>query len=106
MTAARTPPVPAKTRLTWRIARLRLDESGRRWIASGFKGERVATIVLPEPSVTDPEEDWFGRIEAAFEGAAFDPILAAHPELDLSTSPDGALARGRLRALGALSRKT
>lgn len=105
MTAARTPPIPAKARLTWRIARLRLDESGRRWIASGFKGERVATIVLPEPSVTDPEEDWFGRIEAAFDKAAFDPIVVNQPELELSLSQDGALARGRLRALGVPGRK-
>jgi hypothetical protein len=102
MTVPRTPPIPTKAQLTWRIARLRLDDSGRRWIASGFKGDRVATIVLPDRGAgdSDSEEVWLGRIEAAFEQRAFDPAAQADPpEPAWPASSEGALSRGRLRAL-------
>ncbi len=101
MTAPRTPPIPAKARLTWRIARLRLDESGRRWIASGFKGERVAIIVLPEPSPTDADEDWFGRVEAAFEESAFNPMSGADEAPPRMAASDGVFLRGRSRVLAS-----
>ncbi len=66
----RLPPMPAKSRLSWQISRLRLDANGRSWLATGFKRERVATIVLPLREQASSEESWLATIEAAFEERA------------------------------------
>jgi hypothetical protein len=63
----RLPRVPARSLLTWRIARLRLDEAGTCWWATAFKGTRVATIRLPDLGDSDSEEAWLSTIEAALE---------------------------------------
>jgi hypothetical protein len=68
--------LPAKAKLTWRISRLRLDASGRSWLATGLKGGRVAVIELPELSSPQHEEAWLAKIEASFEATKFDPLQA------------------------------
>ena len=71
MKPERLPHVPAKSRLSWRICRLRLETAG--WLATGSKGSRVAVIQLPE--LADPafEDAWVAEIEARFEEQAFEP---------------------------------
>jgi hypothetical protein len=60
--------------LTWRIARLRLDEGGGCWWATAFQGNRVATIRLPDPHESESEEAWLSAIEAALEQNAEDVL--------------------------------
>lgn len=76
----RAPHVPAKTLLSWRISRLRLDPSGRVWLATASKGGRVA--VIPLPLLDDPKDEaaWLARIEASFEAEAFDPTTYSYAE--------------------------
>jgi hypothetical protein len=59
--------------MTWRIARLYLDESGRFWLVTAFKGERVAVIRLPPLADPALEAAWLASIEAALEQNARDP---------------------------------
>ncbi|HET9930924.1 MAG TPA: hypothetical protein VFQ35_09565 [Polyangiaceae bacterium] len=66
----RLPPMPAKSRLSWQISRLRLDASGRCWLATGVKRELIATIVLPLREHASSEESWLAAIESAFEERA------------------------------------
>lgn len=75
MSIQRGPRMPAKSQLSWRIARLRLDGSGRCWIATGYKGSRAAVIVLPDRTDSDSDESWLATIEAAFEENACDPTV-------------------------------
>ncbi|MFZ5897062.1 MAG: hypothetical protein ACOY0T_38750 [Myxococcota bacterium] len=67
----RMPPMPAKSRLSWQIARLSLDTSGRFWFATGVKFDRVAIIPLPLREEASSEEAWLASIEAAFEENAW-----------------------------------
>lgn len=69
----RMPRVPAKSRLSWRIARLSLDDSGKFWSATAVKGDRVSVVRLPQQLETWTEEVWLARVEAAFEQGAHDP---------------------------------
>ena len=76
MNFERAPRLPAKARLTWKISRLQLDESGTQWRATGCKDGRVSVVALPPlPTVSsaDCEEAWLAAIEAQFEAHAFDP---------------------------------
>ena len=70
----RLPRVPARSLLTWRIARLRLDESGQYWWATAFKGNRIATVRLPPLSEGESEAAWLASIEAALERNAQDAL--------------------------------
>jgi hypothetical protein len=72
MTSERMPSMPAKSRLSWQIARLRLDATGRVWFATGVKRERVAVVALPSREEAPSEEAWLASIEAAFEYNAHD----------------------------------
>jgi hypothetical protein len=69
----RAPRMPAKSMLSWRISRLRLDEEGAYWLATGYKANRVAVIELPDLASPECEEEWIAEIEARFEQQAFDP---------------------------------
>jgi hypothetical protein len=69
----RAPRMPAKSMLSWRISRLRLDEEGAYWLATGYKANRVAVIELPALPSPECEEEWIAEIEARFELQAFDP---------------------------------
>lgn len=73
MKFARLPRMPAKERLTWQIARLKLDDSGRTWFATGFRLGQVAVIPLPVRDNAESEDAWLERIEREFERAALDP---------------------------------
>jgi hypothetical protein len=66
------PHLPPKAKLSWRISRLSLTADGSGWIATGWKGNQVAVILLPP--LTDPclEDAWFAQIESTFEAGAFD----------------------------------
>lgn len=70
----RMPRVPSKSAMTWRIARLYLDESGCFWLATAFKGERVAVVRLPPLSDPALEDAWLADIEATLEQNARDPM--------------------------------
>ena len=72
MTFERTPAMPAKSRLSWQIARLRLDTTGRVWFATGVKRDRIAVIKLPSREEAASDEAWLASIEAAFDYGAFD----------------------------------
>ncbi len=72
MKSERVPHMPAKSMLSWRISRLRLDVDGVRWLATGSKGNRVAVIQLPELLHPDLEAAWISEIEERFEQHAFD----------------------------------
>ncbi len=80
MTDERAPHMPAKAQLSWRISRLRLDPTGRVWLATGSKGSRVAVIQLP--LLDDPRDEpaWLAQIEAAFDAHAFDPTSHGYGE--------------------------
>jgi len=67
--------LPAKAKLTWRISRLRLDETGTAWLATGSKGGRVAVIRLPELTSPAHESTWLAQIEARFAASEFDPLV-------------------------------
>jgi hypothetical protein len=75
----RLPRVPAKSRLTWRIARLSLDASGKFWSATAVKGARVATVCLPPLLDACAEEAWLARIELAFEQCSHDAFASDLP---------------------------
>lgn len=77
----RLPRVPSKSRLTWRIARLSLDASGKFWSATAVKAGRVATVCLPPLLEACSEEVWLARIELAFEQGAHDPLAAEAPAM-------------------------
>lgn len=70
----RTLHLPSKAKLSWRISRLSLTADGTGWLATGWKGTRVA--VIPLPTLTDPglEDAWLAQIEKAFEEEARDAI--------------------------------
>jgi len=91
MRLERMPRVPSKATLTWRIARLYLDESGRFWLATAFKGERVAVVRLPP--LPDPalEPAWLANIEATLEQNARDPT--AEDYACASSAPVAALTK-------------
>jgi len=75
----RVPRMPAKSRLSWRICRLRLTTDGDRWLATGSKSNRVAVIELPNLIDAAGEEEWIAEIEARFERHAFDPFEGGPP---------------------------
>ena len=66
------PHLPPKAKLSWHISRLSLSPDGSGWLATGWKGNRVAIIRLPP--LTDPrsEDAWLNQIESSFEAGAFD----------------------------------
>jgi hypothetical protein len=71
--------MPAKARLSWRIYKLRFDESSEQttgstgvWWATAAKGDRVAVIQLPELKDPSQEEAWIAEIEARLEQNAAD----------------------------------
>jgi len=68
----RAPHLPAKAKLSWHISRLSLSPDGLGWLATGWKGNRVAVIRLP--ALTDPlfEDAWLSQIENTFEAGAVD----------------------------------
>ena len=68
------PRMPGKSRLSWRICRLRLDASGTAWQATASKGTRAAVILLPDLNDPHLEEEWIAEIEARFERQAFEPF--------------------------------
>jgi hypothetical protein len=76
MSFQRFPRVPPKSRLTWRIARLSLDASGKCWSATAVKDGRVATVCLPPLLDIRDEDIWLARIELAFEQSSHDPFAA------------------------------
>lgn len=78
----RLPRVPSKAGLTWRIARLRLDENGMVWSATAVKGGRVAVARLPPLLEPSTEDAWLATIESAFEASAQDPIGSNVPSLE------------------------
>ena len=78
MSFQRLPRVPSKSRLTWQIARLNLDASGKFWSATAVKAGRVATVRLPLFEACS-EEVWLARIELAFEREAHDPFAPEPP---------------------------
>ena len=59
---AQSDPLPA-----WRIVRLRLDATGRAWLAAGIRGDRISVITLPECGPDETADSWQNRVEAAFE---------------------------------------
>ena len=79
MKSERVPRMPAKSRLSWRICRLRLTADGDRWLATGSKSNRVAVIELPHLSDGTREDEWIAEIEARFERHAFDPFEPGPP---------------------------
>lgn len=79
MKGERVPRMPAKSRLSWRICRLRLTADGVRWLATGSKSNRVAVIELPNLTDGAREDEWIAEIEARFEQHAFDPFEAGAP---------------------------
>lgn len=93
MNFERAPRLPAKARLTWKISRLRLDESGTEWRATGCKGGRVSIVALPPlPAASSPdgEEAWLATIEARFEAHAFDPTDEEYCPVPTNTpTPEG-----------------
>jgi len=76
--------LPAKAKLTWRICRLRLDESGTAWLATGSKEGRVAVIRLPELTNPAHEQSWLAQIEARFAAGEFDPLIGDYQEGPIS----------------------
>jgi len=68
----RAPHLPSKAKLTWHISRLSLDRDGSGWFATGWKGNRVAVIRLPQLPDANSEEAWLNQIESSFEAGAFD----------------------------------
>lgn len=72
----RTPHLPPKAKLSWRISRLSLSPDGSSWCATGWKGNRVAVIRLPALTDARLEEAWLAQIESSFELGAID---ATHP---------------------------
>lgn len=80
MKKERAPQVPEKSRLTWRIAGLRLDSVRRAWIATGFKADLVSVIVLPHRDDSADHDEWLKQIEAAFEAGASDPTADGYLE--------------------------
>jgi hypothetical protein len=81
----RLPPMPAKSRLSWQISRLRLDPSGRAWLATGVKRDLVATIELPARDRDGSEEGWLAAIEAAFDERAHSVFEA--PDINVASRP-------------------
>jgi len=68
----RAPHLPPKAKLSWRISRLSLTADGTAWLATGWKGNRVAVIRLPPLTDARFEEAWLMEIENSFEQGAFD----------------------------------
>jgi hypothetical protein len=73
--------MPEKSRLTWRIAGLRLDSKRGTWLATGFKEHRVSVILLPHRDDAASDEAWLAVLEAAFEAGARDPAAENYLEL-------------------------
>jgi hypothetical protein len=67
----RAPHLPPKARLSWHISRLSLSPDGSTWVATAWKGSRVAVIRLPPLTDAKLEEAWLAQIEASFEAGAF-----------------------------------
>ena len=68
----RAPHLPPKAKLSWRISRLSLSPDGASWVATGWKGNQVAVILLPPLTDPESEEAWLAQIESRFEAGAFD----------------------------------
>lgn len=68
----RAPHLPPKAKLSWHISRLSLSADGSGWLATGWKGNRVAVIRLPPLTDARLEEAWLTQIENTFEAGAFD----------------------------------
>lgn len=73
----RAPHLPPKAKLSWRISRLSLSADGSGWFATGWKGNRVAVIRLPQLTDAHAEEAWLMQIESSFEASAFDATQAS-----------------------------
>ncbi|HKO52786.1 MAG TPA: hypothetical protein VJV79_33995 [Polyangiaceae bacterium] len=72
MDLERAPHLPPKGKLSWHISRLSLSPDGSGWIATGWKGNRVAIIRLPPLTDARLEDVWLTQIENTFEAGAFD----------------------------------
>jgi hypothetical protein len=68
----RAPHLPPKAKLSWHISRLSLAPDGSSWLATGWKGNRVAVILLPPHTDARSEDAWLSQIENTFEAGAFD----------------------------------
>jgi hypothetical protein len=71
------PHLPPKAKLSWRISRLSLNADGSGWFATGWKGNRVAVILLPPLVDPGSEDAWLEQIESTFEAGAFDATQSA-----------------------------
>ena len=72
----RAPHLPPKAKLSWHISRLSLSPDGSTWIATAWKGNRVAIIRLPPLTDASSEDAWLTQIENTFEAGAFDATQA------------------------------
>ena len=54
----RVPHLPPKAKLSWHISRLSLSPDGSTWIATAWKGNRVAIIRLPPLTDASSEDAW------------------------------------------------